>query len=167
MKIIMKKLIIIAVLFCLSAMIFKTEAQDINEIRDKEFIEFFKSFQKELKESKGECISNYIDCSLLIKKCKSNEGNPYEFVSGLTHFTFLVKKDFNKICNLSKKNKYDVASNKYCSWWLLYNDDNYIYENYGVRSVYNLYYGNGGGSTNCIFAKIDDEWKIIWFFEAG
>ena len=56
----MKKLLVIVVLFCLSTLTFKTEAE---EIKDKDFEEFFKSFQLDLKRSKGDslAISKYVD----------------------------------------------------------------------------------------------------------
>ena len=96
----MKKIIIIVVLFCFSAMTFKTEAEEINEIKDKDFLEFFKEFQEHLKYNKGsnDYIPLLIDCSSFNRDDYCNG-----YIISLIDFIGCVNSYYKELANLSKK----------------------------------------------------------------
>ena len=171
----MKKFIIIAVLFCLSAMTFKAEAE-LKKIPDKDFEEVFTDFQKKLKAWYGmsvNSLSDYIAWDVILKRsCNeehpdlSRESNPYAL------FYENINYDYKTFCNMSKKNKYVSGG-----WSLDYKNSNELfnlasgeevssYTRYGIHSgVYILNYNGGDrdGFITCIFVKIDNEWKIVEF----
>lgn len=168
----MKKIIIIAVLFCLSAMTFKTEAEEINEINDKEFLEFFKKFQEYLKVGK-ECINleDYIDYSAIKKQSKSVKDFVDNHFRAFLRFTRAVQNDYGIIIKLSPLNKYyfpfdyygngpEYDEHSYLSWGL-YKDK---------KNTYLLFFYDEGyeddqeWGVGCTFAKTGDGWSIIDFY---
>ena len=157
----MKKFIIIAVLFCLSAITFKTEAE---EIKDKDFKEFFKEFQEELKQGKGHIDFNqYIDYSSIKKQSKSVKDFVDNHFKAYVWFTSAVYEHYECILKLSPLNKYYVE------------DDSFYIERWSVNKMKNnryslnyLFMGDDDyrWSAECIFAKIDNgwhKWSIIDF----
>lgn len=119
----MKKLIIIAVLFCLSAMTFKTEAE-LKKIPDKDFEEFFTNFQKELKKNKGKYnVYEHIDWKRLenkIRDSKKEDDVLPTFIFRIDEFADILNKQYNIICNMSQKNNYVVSKNR--KWKTGYED---------------------------------------------
>lgn len=169
----MKKLVAIALILCLASLSSKAD-----EIKDKDFQQFFAEFQKELKKSKGDpwTFNNYIDCSPLVKKYNSdpveNQSCIHVYVTELLYFASIAKNEYTEICSLSSKNKYSVnKKNKHYSWKITYNADQYIYKKYGVHSVYKLQRDYDDGEDEeafwCVFSKINGAWKIIDFDGAG
>ena len=171
----MKKLLIIAVIFCLSAMTFKAEA-DLKTIPDKDFEEVFTNFQKELKSWKGMhnvwILNEYIAWNVILKRnCNKDLDISWE-AGTFAYFYEYINRDYKTICNMSKKNKYVSGD-----WSLDYKSSNESYESfngevanvyarYGVHSAgYILKYHGGDkyGSVYCVFVKIDNEWKIVEF----
>ena len=128
----MKKLIIIAVLFCLSAMTFKTEAE-LKKIPDKDFEEFFTNFQKGLKNEKHR--SSYFLYDIDWNRFKNIVcNNKYRiddiFCRDITYFLDVIDDSYNLICNMSLKNKYSVSkkdkSGRYYFWALGYYSDGIV-----------------------------------------
>lgn len=168
----MKKLIIIAVLFCLSAMTFKTEAEEINEIKDKEFLEFFKKFQKDLEESKGQMdYSYYIDYSAIKKQSKSVKDFVDNHFRAYFEFNSYVREYYELILKLSPLNKYDFPFDNY--------ENGPEYDENSVlswslskvkKNIYDLYFFDNGyeddhrWGVGCTFAKTGDGWHIIDFY---
>ena len=117
----MKKLIIIVVLFCLSAMTFKTEAE-LKKIPDKDFEEYFTNFQKELKKNKGNYEKNLenithwsrIDLTRLEERaCSKENNNSFSSILFLVkEFADILNKQYNLFCNMSQKNKYIVEKGR-------------------------------------------------------
>lgn len=172
----MKKLIIIAVLFCLSAMTFKTGAE-LKTIPDKDFEEFFTNFQKQLKAWKGMnnvwVLNGIIAWDVILKRNCNKEHPDISWEAGtFAYFYKYINRDYKTICNMSKKNKYASGG-----WSLNYMNSNESFEltsgeevtgyaRYGVHSgVYILNYNGGDrdGSVYCYFVKIDGEWIIVEF----
>ena len=172
----MKKLIIIAVLFCLSAMTFKTEAE---EIKDKDFQKFFTDFQYNLKENKGEIdIEYYIDYSAIKKQSKSVKDFVDNHFRAFFRFTRALQEDYGIIIKLSSLNKYEIKfegmdengnyltlPNNYELWYPY----SWSIKKKGKNQYSLLFYDNGADNdmrwgVGCTFAKTGDGWSIIDFY---
>ena len=145
----MKKIIIIAVLFCLSAMTFKAEAE-LKKIPDKDFEKIFVQFQKDLKETEG-----YISIIYLLDEYvdRTEMGKDYE---GFAYFVQWLTFGYKDICKLSKNNKY-----RFGGWELNYD----IYD--WAKNQYTLDCSFGDLGLICYFNKINGKWKITNFGLVG
>ena len=161
----MKNFLIIAVLFCLSAMTFKTEAE---EIKDKDFIEFFNKFQEKLKIEKGgiRSVSNWdfnINFSVLKKQSKSVKDFVDNHFCAFISFLEIIQYSYLAICDLNQINKYEIYldEDRECESWHLYPKKN---------KQYNLeYYDHGCDNDEyyicgCTFGKNNGKWEIIDFY---
>lgn len=166
----MKKLLIIAVLFCLSALSFNVKAQELTKIKDKDFEKIFTNFQKEIKGG----IDNWWNLNYYFDEDAFECSSPFSVdVSAIICFILQINNDWKQVANLSSKNKYCSSIRK-----------NYKKNNYSVftwsldfyDSEYHLHYlskyyedgeCDGEGSLGCTFKKVNGEWNIVNISQAG
>ena len=154
----------IVVLFCLSTLTFKTEAE---EIKDKEFQTFFSEIQERLKDNKGSygIFINYIDFGTFNKKCKS------DFFGAFLWFVGKVEADYEIISKLSSKNNYFLNGEEGCEGWQIKTNSKKNLKQYKLE-WWRTCDNDELEGCGCTFQKIKykewgenkEGWRIVDFF---
>lgn len=172
----MKKLLLIMAAFCLTLINLQAAA-----IEDKDFEQFFKEFQDNVKQ-RGlvDTYSTYFD--LTAEEVDHNDGYASTSLDMIIYFYDDLKKYEKAFLKLSKKNNYEVVAYQKKYKNNLYDRVNWsVHESwthYGQGKSYCLSLGTetydkqGNYIYGCIFAKVKDHygtysWKIVGIYSVG
>jgi len=159
-----KKLVMVAFLFCVATVVLSAEG--LNTVRDKEFIDYFKGFQKSLAtaSNKVDCFNSYFAVTdvlhfgwvtfdeaneTFIVECNSEANEASKASDLLWGFSDYLRKNFQKISRLKIEEIAEFTSEvEECSA-----------KAFNISSNYNFYLGDGDYSFSV--AKINGKWTIF------
>lgn len=168
----MKRLFLIATVFCLSLVSLKAEA-----INDKDFETFFAEFQQEIKGGDLWRFTDLIYEDYKIPKTEDSYNMFEQSVRWFISFYEEFKRDYKYVIKLNKKNNYKAGkgfkSDREDYWEVKKLDSDYAKQLgvlYGYELTHLVNMGEDEGACACIFAKVsvdggEPEWRVIavWF----